>query len=236
MSRLSTAALVGGYNLLQNRLLPGSTYVPANLLVTSGLLALATREGCTLEDLGLDPANAGDGLRLGASAAAVIATTAVLGSALPGARRHLRDERARDQSPRDVLYHTFVRFPLGTALFEEVAFRGVIEGVWRRDGATERDAAVASAVLFGLWHLLPTYDVIGGSPATAGVVSPRSQAMLVMAGALATGVASLGFSWMRRRSRSLLAPWLAHTAFNVAGYLASVAIWRRAQDAVGSGP
>jgi membrane protease YdiL (CAAX protease family) len=58
-----------------------------------------------------------------------------------------------------------IRFPLGTALYEEVAFRGVLGALWtRRSG--ERTARTVAAAAFGAWHILPTVrlypDMAGG--------------------------------------------------------------------------
>lgn len=218
---------LAGYNLIQNRALPGPLYVPANIAVSVGLVALARRRGCSWGDLGLDAGDAAEGTRLGTLAAGLIAIGAVVAGRGERARRLLRDERVAGQDRGDVAYHTLVRFPLGTALFEEVAFRGVVEGIWRRSGATEREAAFAAAALFGLWHLVPTRDAITGSPLAGNLRTDTARAGAVLTGAMATAVASLGFSWLRRRSGSLLAPWLAHTTVSSAGYIAGVTAWRR---------
>lgn len=226
--RSTVAAIIGGYNLVQNLALPASLYVPANVVVSGGLLALARRSGCSWDDLGLDPRRAEAGVRLGLVASGVVAAGAASALSHPSLRRYLLDQRAANQERDDVLFHVLVRFPLGTALFEEVAFRGVVEGIWRRSGATEREAAFAAAALFGLWHLIPTRDAMPGSPLAGSPRSDTSRAAAVLAGAVATtAAASLGFSWLRRRSGSLLAPWLAHTAISCGGYLAGVVAWRR---------
>ncbi len=224
------AAIIGGYNLAQNLALPTSLYVPANIVVSAGLLALARRYGCSWDELGLDPRRTGEGLGLGLAASGVVAAGAASALSHPALRRHLLDQRAADQDQGDVVYHTLVRFPFGTALFEEVAFRGVVEGIWRRSGATEREAAFAAAVLFGLWHLIPTRDVIAGNQFAGNLRTDKARAGAVLAGAAVTAAASLGFSWLRKRSGSLAAPWLAHTAVSCAGYLAGVAAWRRHGD------
>lgn len=225
-SRAKVTPVIVGYNLVQNRLLPSSLYVPANMLVSAALVATARRAGCDWSELGLDPEKAAGGVRLGLQAAVVIAL-ATAAATHPATRRRLLDARAADQEVSDILYHTLVRFPLGTALFEEVAFRGVVEAVWERGGAMEREARTAAAVMFGLWHLIPTWDALRGNPVADHLQTSWSRAGAVVAGAVASGLTSLGFSWMRKRSGSLVAPWLAHTAISCAGYLAGVAAWRR---------
>lgn len=220
-------AIIAGYNLIQNRLLPGSLYVPANIAVSAALVALARRNGSSWADLGMDPAQAPNGLRLGAGFAGAVGLGALLSVSNPAVRSKLLDERAANQDAADILYHTLVRFPLGTAIFEEVVFRGVVEAVWSRDGAGGRDGEVAAAILFGLWHIVPTNDALASNPATTELKSRGSKGTAVAAGAVVTAIASLGFSRLRKWSGSLVAPWLAHTAISCASYLAGVGAWRR---------
>lgn len=226
-SHTKVTAVIAGYNLIQNRLLPSSLYVPANIVVSAVLVAMARRAGCSWRELGLDPEKAGGGVRLGLQAALLTALV-TKAATRPTPRRHFLDQRAAAQNTNDILYHTLVRFPLGTALFEETAFRGSMESVWREEGSTEARAAVATAVLFGLWHIIPTRDALRGNAVIDHLGSGWSRAAAVVAGAAASGIASLGLSWLRRRSGSLVAPWLAHTAISCAGYLAGVVAWRRA--------
>ncbi|MGH9198426.1 MAG: CPBP family intramembrane glutamic endopeptidase, partial [Acidimicrobiia bacterium] len=134
------------------------------------------------------------------------------------------------QGGRDVAYRVLVRLPLGTALFEEVAFRGVVYGMWRRSGASPRKSAAAAAITFGIWHLIPANQALTGNPLGPRFTSCPSRVGVVVAGALLTSLSSFGFSWMMERSGSLLAPWMTHAAINSAGYLAGVAAWRRAPD------
>lgn len=229
-TRSSLVAIIAGYNVIQNRLLPGSLYVPANIVVSAALVAMARRNGSSWADLGLDPARTSNGLRLGAGFAGAVGLGTLLGASHPAVRSRLLDERAANQQAADVLYNILVRFPLGTALFEEVVFRGVVEAMWSRDGASGREGEVAAAVLFGLWHLVPTKDVLASNPATRELKSRTSKGAAVAAAAAVTGVASLGFSRLREWSGSLVAPWLGHTAISCAGYLAGVFVWRREVD------
>jgi membrane protease YdiL (CAAX protease family) len=68
---------------------------------------------------------------------------------------------------------------------------------------------VAAAVLFGLWHLIPTTSVAAGN---AGVKDFADS--LVLAGGVAgTALVGFGFSWMRDRW-GLAAPVLLHAIAN----------------------
>lgn len=218
---------LAAYNLIQNLWLPQRAYVPANLAATAALVALARSYGCSWDQLGLDRSRVRSGLAVGAVGVIGAVGAGVALAATDRGASLLLDQRAADQSRGDVIFRSLVRFPLGTALFEEVAFRGVLYGVWCRNGSTQR-AAAATALTFGAWHLIPTRDALTGNPLEARVTTRASRVGMVATGALATALSSLGFTYMRNRSRSVIAPWLTHAAINSVGYLLGVAAWRRA--------
>lgn len=224
--RVGIGLAVGLYNLLQNLLIPSWAYVPANLLASGMLIATARSRGCTWSDMGLDRIHATEGAKLGAMGAGVAATAASVALLHPSTRRYLLDQRAADQRAGRILYRTLVRFPAGTALFEEVAFRGVLPAIWRRSGSSRTQATVAAAISFGAWHLIPGADALTGNPLGSRLISRRSRLCVVIAGMVATALSSLGLSWMRERSRSLVAPWMTHAALNGSVYLVGVAAWR----------
>lgn len=219
-ARYAAAAVIGIYNLIQNRALPAGWYVPGNLVVSAGLVGLARRDGCSWEDLGLGGGRKGlawSGAGMAGSAMVVAAL-----SRIPATRRLFLDSRARGHHRGQRWYRAAVRFPVGTALFEEVAFRGVVYGMWRRGGASTLRASLASSALFGLWHIIPTHQALVVSGSGAG---PARRAGLVAAGVVASAVSGLGFVWMRSGSGSLAAPWATHAAFNSLSYLAATAAW-----------
>ena len=228
MSRVDPAwcalAVLAGYHLAQNLALPERAYVPANLAVTAGLVAWGSRSGLKPAEMALDPADLPGGLAWGAVAAGTVAAGAAAFSALRPTHPILIDERAGGHGRGEAVYRTVARFPLGTALFEEVAFRGVLHGLWRRRlGSVGAEAATAAA--FGAWHLLPTHRAFLGSAVGSG--SSRGRALAAGGGALLTAASSPVFGWLRDRTGSIATPWLAHAAFNVAGYLAARRAWRR---------
>lgn len=225
--RLATLLSIGAYNLIQNLLLPVRAYVPANLIASQGMVALARGYGCTWDELGLKPSRVRNGLYLGTAGVAASVAVAVAASANPSTRKYLLDQRAARQRQSDIAYRVLVRLPLGTALFEEVTFRGVVPAMWRRSGASQRESATAAAITFGIWHLIPANQALTGNPLGPRFTNRTSRAGVVVTGALLTAISSFGFSWMRERSGSLIAPWMTHSAINAAGYLAGVLAWRR---------
>src|SRR4029077_16034011 len=80
-------------------------------------------------------------------------------------------------------------------------------GPWR--------ASLITSALFGLWHIEPTLHTMRDNRAVAGAAASTGGQVLVVLGAIAvTFVAGLIFCWLRLRSRSLIAPVIAHAATN----------------------
>jgi uncharacterized protein len=216
-----SAGLVA-WSFLANLGLGDLLYVPRNLALAAGLLLLARRWGLTAEELGLARRHLGPGTRWGGATVGVVALVIAAGVALADVlgpvATLLADERAA-LSGTALAWAALVRIPLGTAVFEEVAFRGVLRAACRRVWSPVA-ATAWSSVTFGLWHVAPTVvalrlnDVAPGSPAGLGAI----------AGAVVTTtIAGVLFDQLRARSGSLLAPILAHWATNSLGLLAATA-------------
>ena len=78
-----------------------------------------------------------------------------------------------------------------------------------------------TSLLFGASHALPTLQHYDANPASGLVANPRQGRRIVLLGTtLSTAGAGCLFAWLRLRSRSLLAPVLAHAASNASAYLA----------------
>lgn len=197
--------------------LPPAWYVPVNLLVTGGLLLAASQVGLTAQDLAIERSRFRSGLRWGVIAGMVMAGVLALGAAIPATRPLFDDARTAGIGPALLAYRALVRIPLGTALLEEVAFRGVLFGAWQRV-VTVRTAAAASSLLFGLWHVRPVLDLL----AENDVAADGPERILAVIGAvLGTTIAGIAFCWLRVRSESLVAPYVAHTVVNSLATLAA---------------
>ena len=109
-----------------------------------------------------------------------------------------------------------VRIPAGTVLWEEVAFRGVLQAALRRILPQPAAMAVTSGV-FGLWHVRPTVEALRVNELAAS----RRAAAGQVAAAVAGTAAALLLSWLRERSGSLAAPVLLHLSANCGAALAA---------------
>jgi membrane protease YdiL (CAAX protease family) len=229
---VTAVAVLALHNLAVHRLLSSPADAALNLVTAAGLTAFARRAGCSHGDLGIRAADAAAGLRLGLAAAAVATGGVVLGASLPWTRPFFHDRRVAAVGRGEAIYHLAVRIPLATALAEELAFRGVLLGLVQRRRSPA--AAVAwTSLLFGASHALPTLKHYDGNPASGLVADSRQGRRIAVLGAmLSTAGAGSLFAWLRLRSRSLLAPVLAHAATNVSAYLAGRWVARHTGDPV----
>ena len=219
---IASCVVLAAYNNLAG-MLPWHhrRYTLLNVCATGTALAAAAASGLTATDLGLGREELRSGLRLGSAAAAAAAGGWVLIGAVPATRPVLADERIAGLSGREVAYQALVRIPLGTALWEETAFRGVLQAALCRVMPGGAAIAVTSGV-FGLWHIGPT----AGALRINGLAGPGKILAGVTAGVAATAAGGVLLSWLRTRSGSLAAPVLLHVATNSLGALAAWAVTR----------
>jgi uncharacterized protein len=191
--------------------------VPTCVAAAALLVALARRDGCSWSALGLGRESLEPGLRWAGALVAAVLLGYLVAVALPATRQAFADTRATSLSGAALLGHLLVRVPLGTALLEEVAFRGVVYAmVERRRGV--RAAVVGSSLLFGLWHVLPSLGLRRANAAVADVLG-SGPAGAVVAAVAATTLAGVVFCELRRRSGGLVAPFALHWALNALGLL-----------------
>jgi len=191
-------------------------YPVTNLGATGVLLAAAASRGLTAADLGLSPGQVPAGLRWAAGPAGALAAGWLALAVTPATRPALADRRITGLTWPQVAYQVTVRIPVGTVLWEETAFRGVLQAALRRVLPGPAAIAVTSGV-FGIWHIGPTIAAlrINGAGTGAGPVAAA------VAGTAAAGVV---LSWLRARSGSLAAPVLLHLTANCGAALAARAV------------
>jgi membrane protease YdiL (CAAX protease family) len=207
----STAQLIPHFNVV---------YVPLNLLAAAALAVLALRVGLGRDDLGLQRSTLRAGLSCGAKIAVVAALALTVAVLIPALHPLFDDARMADIGPGLLAYRALIRIPLGTALFEEFAFRGVLFGAWRKI-ASPLQAAAGSSLVFGLWHVRPTIDLL---EANELATSTPSRLFTLAAAVLFTAAAGYLFCLLRIRSRSLIAPFVAHAAINSLAIIAAFVI------------
>ncbi len=221
------AVVLVGVLLLWNnavvQALPGTgARVAAAVAAAATLVAVARLTGSSWADLGLARRAVPAGLRWGGAALGLVAAGYAAALTLPAVRPVLADARVAGLGWGEVAGDVLVRIPLGTVLWEEVAFRGVLLAVLLRV-LPLRAATGLAAVVFGLWHVRPTVSGLDANDLAEGTAARIGAVALVCAG---TAVAGVLFTWLRLRSGSLLAPALLHLATNTLGTVAAAAAHR----------
>jgi uncharacterized protein len=208
-------AVLASATLLNNALLPGAYLLWASLAV-GAIVLLARADGLRRQDWGLGRITA-RAARAAAVLAALTATAMVLGTQVPGVAAAYLDERVAGMAGGQVAFAALVRVPLGTALLEEVAFRGVLLAMLTRRYGTAWGVAGSSAA-FGTWHLLPSLGLVGGNAAIGSALG--AQPVVVSVAAMtAAGVAGAFLCVLRIREDHLIAPLAVHATANSLAYV-----------------
>lgn len=223
---LVVSIVVVAYNNLINRWPPfhGAVYVPVNLAFTTIVTVVVTTSlGLAQAELGF-AADLSDVL-LPLVLVAVVAM-GLFGIALSRHAHRIRDRRVTGMERAELVWYVLVRIPLGTAVTEELLFRGLLFGVWREAGASALIAALCSSVAFGLWHISPT---VIGLRINHLATSTGSVWAAVVGAVLLTTLAGLGLTWLRVESGGLLGPVVLHAGINSVGALAAALASRRSR-------
>jgi uncharacterized protein len=204
---------------------PRHAHLVTGPLAAGLLLVIARRAGLSWSELGLGRQDLVQGIVVGAVAAAAVAAVYCIAVAIPFTRGAFRDTRYQI-GPWPALYMSFVAIPLGTVVFEEVAFRSVLWGLLARGNGAVTATAV-SACLFGLWHILPALDLARTSTSVQRRTPDgrRRITVTVLATVAFTVLAGVVFAELRRRTGSLVAPVGLHWATNGLGVLAAARVW-----------
>ncbi|ORX16308.1 abortive infection protein [Mycobacterium szulgai] len=189
-----------------------------------GLVILLRYRGLGWAELGLGRQHWRSGLGYALAAVAVVVSVIGIGVLLPMTRPMFLNNHYATIS--GALIASMIIIPLQTVIPEELAFRGVLHGALDRAWGF-RGVALAGSLLFGLWHVSTSLGLTSGNVGFTRMFGGGFLGMLagVTLAVLATGVAGFVFSWLRRRSGSLIAPIALHWSLNGVGALAAALVW-----------
>jgi len=213
---VAAAVLVLGYGALLVRVVPAAAYAPVNVAVACLAVLAVHGLGVSWRDLGLARDRISAGLRLGALMLLPVAAGVAVAVALPATRGWFLDETILEAGTGQALYAVLIKIPFGTALAEELIFRGALLGLFLRRHRPWVAVALSS-VVFGLWHVVSTAGRLDTNQA-ADTASGWERVAIVAGAVVFTAAAGLFFGWLRLRSGSVLAPWLTHTGVNVLAF------------------
>jgi membrane protease YdiL (CAAX protease family) len=227
LATIVVVATLAGVNLA-NHLLGWNT-IWLGPVGAAGLLAFARWSGLTWSQLGLGRHQWRPGLRWGGGVIALVGLIYLAGVFVPLTRSAFLDVRYH-LAPAGALLSALVMIPVGTVLFEEIAFRSVLWGFLSRH-ARVWQVALASSLLFGLWHILPAMASAGANQAigmAATSLGSLAHVAVIAATVIFTALGGLVAAELRRRSGSLLASVGMHWATNGLGVLFGLLAWRMA--------
>ncbi|HSW78642.1 MAG TPA: CPBP family intramembrane glutamic endopeptidase [Candidatus Babeliales bacterium] len=120
------------------------------------------------------------------------------------------------------LRELLVRIPFGTALAEEMIFRGSLIGVLLLSYSRFWSLLISSAI-FGIWHLLPGPSSTWTQQNLMYKNKPRWLARLSSDSVtvLVTTFGGLFFGWLRLASGGILLPWVFHSGINIVSWTLS---------------
>lgn len=198
--------------------------VPA---AAAGLVLLVRSRGLGWAELGLGREHWRSGAVYGLGAFGLVATVVVVGALLPWTRPLFLNDHYATLS--GALIASMVIIPLQTVIPEELAFRGVLHGALDRAWGFRGVLAVGS-LLFGFWHIASSLGLTAGNVGFSRILGGGVFGTIVgiVGAVIATAAAGFVFSWLRRRSGSLIAPIALHWSLNGIGALAAALVWHAA--------
>ena len=189
-----------------------------------GLVILVRSRGLGWAELGLSREHWKAGAGYAVAAVAVVLSVIAIGMLLPWTRPMFMNNNYATVS--GALIASMIIIPLQTVIPEELAFRGVLHGALNRAWGF-RGVAAAGSLLFGLWHIATSLGLTSSNVGFTrlfggGLLGTVAGVVLAVA---ATAVAGFVFTWLRRRSGSLIAPIALHWSLNGLGALAAALVW-----------
>jgi uncharacterized protein len=189
-----------------------------------GLVALLRFNGLGWAELGLGRDHWKSGVAYALAAMALVVMVIAVGVLLPLTRPMFMNNHYATIS--GALVASMIIIPLQTVIPEELAFRGVLHGALNRAWGF-RGVALAGSLMFGLWHIATSLGLTSSNVGFTRLFGGGVLGMLagVTLAVTATAVAGFVFSWLRRRSGSLIAPIALHWSLNGLGALAAALVW-----------
>jgi membrane protease YdiL (CAAX protease family) len=188
------------------------------------LVALVRSRGLGWSELGLGREHWRSGAGYALGAVALVGIVIAVVALLPWTRPMFLNNHYATLS--GALVASMIIIPLQTVIPEELAFRGVLHGALDRAWGF-RGVAAAGSLLFGLWHIASSLGLTAGNVGFTRILGGGVFGMVagVVGAVLATAAAVFVFTWLRRRSGSLIAPIALHWSLNGLGALAAALVW-----------
>lgn len=192
-----------------------------------GLLMLVRSRGLGWSEIGLGREHWKSGAGYALAAVTLVGMVIAVGALLPWTRPMFLNDNYATLS--GALIASVIIIPLQTVIPEELAFRGVLHGALNRAWGF-RGVAAAGSVLFGMWHISTSMGLTASNVGFTRILGGGVFGMAagVIGAVLVTAAAGFVFTWLRRRSGSLIAPIALHWSLNGLGALTAALVWHLA--------
>ncbi len=183
-------------------------YVSANIGLTLLLVYWVVRiEGLAFSDIGLTREHALRSATIGGALAALVSIPVIVYFAFPiVVDEPIRYDAVDELSLTSFLVWAFIKQPFGTALFEEVAFRGILQAKMTALFSVRPGIAITS-IVFALWHIVINYRTIEET----NIADSAVLAALAQAGSLVgLFVGGVFMSLLQHRTHNLAGPIVFH--------------------------
>jgi membrane protease YdiL (CAAX protease family) len=194
----------------------------SNLCLLSLLLLWARWAGFALAELGLAGAQARTSALWGIALGLVLALPPVAFIALAPlvTGEPVQAGEINGLSGSEMALRLAFRIPVGTALFEEVAFRGLLYASWLR--ATDlRRTVLGTGIVFALWHVVITFKSVAESEV---VEAAPLIALGYLGSMLGLFVGGAAFALLRWRTGGVAGPFFFHW---IVVALMTLTVWLR---------
>lgn len=215
------------YGTVLARLIPRQYHLFLNIGISVVAIIVGLAFGMNWANMGLDLSHILPGFFVAVVASIIITAGTVIIAAIPFLRHYFLGENLAQASGKLMAFEAAIRIPLGTALVEEILFRGILLGLLLLHHSTIV-ALIIAAVIFGLWHIFPTINQIEDNDSVAKALQDKKQRKYgsIIGVVAVTTIAGLLFGWLRIIAGGILAPWLVHWSINASG-VAGIAVAKK---------
>lgn len=212
--------LIVSYGALLSFVLPKKSHIILNILFAGGAICVGVLSGLSLSAMGLAPSLLISGSLYALGIIVILIALIYVASRLPVINRFFENEAFSSVSKKRLAYEAGFRVPLGTALIEEVLFRGLLLGLLMIN-YPPINSLIISSIVFGLWHIFPTVNQLEANQAAKDLVAGKRGRRFwsILSVVATTSLAGFCFGLLRLWSGSLITPWLVHWAINASGII-----------------
>lgn len=216
--------IIAIYGFIITKYIPKKFYSFVNLIVSFGAVCYGLFYGLSFEKLGLTANYILKGVPFGLIIGLLISVVILLMTSQKKLRKLFSSTTKNKYNTKTFFYELCFRIPFGTALSEEVIFRSVLLAILLSNH-TRVTAIIASAILFGLWHIFPTLHTIKDHDPLAEMMdnSTKRNFVAVIITIISTSFAGIIFAVLAIITGSFIASWIVHASINgfatLGGYL-----------------